>query len=185
MRPDGAVATEETLAEVGASLMGAYVGTKVLEQVAGKLYELAPEQARRQEDAVRPGEPAQLAAQKLSRLLGLSLNEQQVQTLATTIHLATGLSWGPVYAFLRRFANLDPITAGLATGASMSLILDQGLTPLLGLSAPNRAYPLVTHLRGFVAHLAYGLATAATVELIGWLGRHRAPRAPRRRVPWR
>ncbi len=30
------------------------------------------------------------------------------------------------------------------------------MTPALGFSAPNRAYPLSTHLRGFVAHLVFG-----------------------------
>jgi len=44
------------------------------------------------------------------------------------------------------------------------------MTPLLGFSAPNRAYPLVTHLRGFAAHLAFGLGVAGTVEAIYWLG---------------
>ena len=55
---------------------------------------------------------------------------------------------------------------GLATGAAMSLIADEAMTPLLGFSAPNRAYPLVTHLRGFAAHLVFGLAVAATTETV-------------------
>ncbi len=53
----------------------------------------------------------------------------------------------------------------------MSLIVDEGMTPALGFSAPNSAYPLVTHLRGFVAHLAFGLGVAASAETIYWLGR--------------
>jgi len=39
----------------------------------------------------------------------------------------------------------------------MSLVVDEGMTPLMGFSAPNRAYPLSTHLRGFAAHLAFRL----------------------------
>lgn len=46
----------------------------------------------------------------------------------------------------------------------MSLLVDEGLTPLLGFSAPNGAYPLSTHIRGFVAHLAFGVAVAAVTE---------------------
>jgi hypothetical protein len=38
--------------------------------------------------------------------------------------------------------------------------------------APNRAYPLVTHLRGFVAHLVYGLRVAGVAEDIAFLGRN-------------
>ncbi len=63
---------------------------------------------------------------------------------------------------------------GLATGAAMSLIADEAMTPLLGFSAPNSAYPLSTHLRGFVAHLVFGLAVAATTEAV-WAARGRRP----------
>ena len=48
----------------------------------------------------------------------------------------------------------------------MSLIVDEMLTPLLGFSAADRAYPVSTHVRGFLAHLAYGAVTAAVIE--GW-----------------
>lgn len=58
------------------------------------------------------------------------------------------------------------LTAGLVTGASQSLILDETITPVIGASAPNRDYPLSTHLRGLAAHLAFGLAIAATTELL-------------------
>jgi hypothetical protein len=60
--------------------------------------------------------------------------------------------------------------AGLVTGASLSLLINEGLTPLLGFSAPNRAYPLVTHLRGFVAHLVYGLGVPAWPKASRFLG---------------
>ncbi len=73
---------------------------------------------------------------------------------------------------MRRWTELGPIQAGLLTGAVQSLLVDEGLTPLLGFSAPNRDYPLVTHLRGVVAHLAYGLGIAATAETLYWLGRN-------------
>ena len=46
----------------------------------------------------------------------------------------------------------------------------RGDDPLFGFSAPNRDYPLSTHPRGFVAHLAFGLGVAATAETVRWLG---------------
>ncbi len=55
------------------------------------------------------------------------------------------------------------------TGASLSLIVDEGLTAALGFSAPNCAYPLFTHLRAFVAHLVYGFAVGAVVEPAGFI----------------
>jgi hypothetical protein len=89
-------------------------------------------------------------------------------------HYGLGLSWGVVDQVLRRTTELPTPAAGLLMGATMSLVVDEGLTPLLGFSAPNRAYPLVTHLRGFAAHLVYGVAvTAETIDAIGHHGRRR------------
>ncbi len=163
---------QTAIADVGIGLIGGYVGTKVMEPVSMKLYAWESEEARRQEDAVRPGPPYELAARKITGLLGLNLSDQQIQTVGTVLfHYGLGMSWGPVYTRLRRRTGLHPVVAGLSTGAAMSLIVDEGLTPVLGFSAPNRAYPLVTHLRGVLAHLVFGLGVAATAETIRWLGR--------------
>jgi len=103
----------------------------------------------------------------------VELSEEQIQMLATYVfHYGLGMSWGPPYAFLRRWTDLGPVSAGLLTGAAMSLLVDEGMTPLLGFSASNRDYPLATHLRGFAAHLVFGLGVAGTVETIYWLGRN-------------
>lgn len=154
-------------------MIGGYVGTKVMERVSTKLYEWESEKARQQEDEVRPGDPPILAARKTTQWLGLELSEEQIQAIGLYLfHYGLGMSWGAVYTLLRRRTGLDPVPAGLLTGAAMSLLVDEGLTPLLGFSAPNRAYPLVTHLRGFVAHLVFGLGTAGTAETLYWLGRN-------------
>ncbi len=49
---------------------------------------------------------------------------------------------------------------------ALFIVVDEGLTPALGLSAPDSAYPVSTHLRGFLGHLAYGAAAAATAEIL-------------------
>ncbi len=163
---------QTAIADVGIGLIGGYVGTKVMERASMTLYQWESEEARRQEDAVRPGPPYELAARKITGLLGFRLSDQQIQTVGTGLfHYGLGMSWGPVYTRLRRRTGLNPVAAGLGTGAAMSLIVDEGLTPVLGFSAPNRAYPLVTHLRGVLAHLVFGLGVAATAETITWLGR--------------
>jgi hypothetical protein len=56
----------------------------------------------------------------------------------------------------------------------MSLIADETMTPALGFSAPNRAYPLATHLRGVAAHPVFVLAVAAVTEA-AWALRGRRP----------
>ncbi len=165
------------LADIGVGLIAGYAGTKIMEPVAMKLYEWESEEDRRREDAVRPGPPYEIAARKTTQAIGLRLSEQQIQRIATSLfHYGLGMSWGPVYSVLRRRTTFGPVTVGLATGAAMSLIVDEGLTPLLGFSAPNRVYPLATHVRGVVAHLAFGLGVAATAEALTWLGAQRMER---------
>ena len=44
------------------------------------------------------------------------------------------------------------------------LVVGEGLTPALGLSAPNRDYPAATHVRGFLAYLVWGAAAALAAE---------------------
>lgn len=165
--------TQELVADIGTGVVGGYVGTKVLEQVSMKLYELESEGGRQREDEVRPGSPPEIAARRTTQLLGLQLSDKSIGFLATYLfHYGLGMSWGAVYTLLRRRTRWNAAATGLGTGAAMSLIVDEGMTPALGFSAPNRDYPLVTHLRGFVAHLVFGLGVAATAETIYWLGRN-------------
>ena len=56
----------QLLSDSALGLIGGYVGTKVMEPVSMKLYELEPEADRQQEDRVRPGPPYEIAARKTS-----------------------------------------------------------------------------------------------------------------------
>ena len=78
---------------------------------------------------------------------------------------------------MRRSAGMETLGAGVATGLSMSIILDEVVTPAFGFSAPNKEYPTVTHLRGLLGHLVYGLTLAGTAEALYHLaGAHDADR---------
>lgn len=163
MTPTGLVSYAAVAAAAG------YVGTKALEQISMRLYEWEPEKVRKREDAVRPGEPFVLAADCLSRrVVGIDLDEHRRALAGTALHYLAGLSWVSVYVGLRRF-GVAPAIAGLATGVSQTVLLDEIITPAIGASAPNPDYPLVTHLRGLLAHAGYGLAVAAVVEIGAWL----------------
>lgn len=167
-----------TAATIGEDLAVAtaagYLGTKVMEPVNMKLYERESEQDRAREDTVRPGAPFQIAAEKADRLLGLQLSEQRLGQAAMLFHYGLAVGWAPVYTYLRRRRGLGPVPSGLAMGSAMSLIADEGMTPAFGFSAPNRAYPMVTHLRAYVAHLVFGLAVAGVTEA-AWSLRGRRP----------
>lgn len=162
----------KAVSDIGVGVIGGYVGTQLMERVSMKLYELEPEKDREREEEVRPGPPFEIAARKITGALGIELSEEQLQALATYgFHYGLGMGWGPTYTFLRRYTGLNPAAAGLLSGALMSLVVDEGVTPLFGFSAPNREYPVSTRLRGLAAHLAFGLGVAATAEAIYWLGK--------------
>jgi hypothetical protein len=155
------------LTDLALAPIAGYAGTKLMEPVSSKLYQLESQADREREDAARPGAPYAIAADKTADLLGLTLSDKNTERLSLLFHYGLAIQWAPVYAVLRRRTSLPPASAGLATGAAMSLIADEIMTPALGFSAPNRAYPLSTHVRGFVAHLVFGLGVAAITE-IGW-----------------
>jgi hypothetical protein len=141
------------LSDSALGLIGGYVGTKVMEPVSMKLYELEPEAERQQEDRVRPGPPYEITARKTAALLGLQLTDKQVEQAGLVFHYGLGMSWGTVYTLLRRLTPL----------------VGDGLTPLLGTS---RAEPFSTQIHGFVAHLVYGLSAAAVAESGALFGRN-------------
>lgn len=153
------------------SAVAGYTATKAMELVSAALYGREPERDQRREDAARPGPPYQIAAEKIAALVGVTLTGGALARASLAMHYGLALSWSPLYLPLRRNTPLAPLTAGLATGAAMSLLADEAMTPLLGFSAPNRAYPLTTHLRGFVAHLVFGVSVAGVTEsLVGGTG---------------
>ena len=158
------------LADIAVGLCAGLVATQVTNLAQGPLQRATPGSVGRQERRVRPGAPSSLvAAGKVAQRLDCSPSPQKVGLLGKVIHFGIGMAWGPVYGLLRRHGGLGPFGAALASGAAMSLILDEGVVPTLGLSAPNRDYPAFTHARGFLAHLVYGAAAALAAEGLGRL----------------
>ncbi len=140
-------------------------------QVMGKattfLYEQQSEQAKRQVDEVSYGGAYDVAAKKTAAVFGAELSEEQAAKAGMVLHYALAFGWVPVYMVLRRQFGMMPVRAGIASGLSMSLLVDEIGNPLLGFTPPPQAYPLAMHLRGLAGHLVYGLGVAALVET-GW-----------------
>ncbi len=165
------------MTDLAITTAASYLATTAMERFSMKLYELEAPADRDREDAARPGPPDRIAAQKTTELLGLHLDDAALGKASLVFHYGLAASWAPLYPLLRRATSLGPVPAGLLTGASMSLLVDEGLTPLLGFSAPNRAYPLATHARGVAAHLVFGMAVAAVTETAWALLRRPPPHA--------
>jgi hypothetical protein len=158
--------TRDVVSGAAAGVIGGYVGTKVMNPVTTKLYELAPEEDKQREKAVSPGSPYKIGAQKAADALGVKLTDKQLGLAASLMPYTLGIGGGLLYVILRRRLRVNPLVASLTAAMTLFGVVDEGLTPTLGLSAPNREYPLSTHLRGFVGHLAYGAAVAATAEIL-------------------
>jgi hypothetical protein len=156
--------TRRIASDPAISTVGSYLATKAMEQISMKLRELESKRDREREDGGSPRPPYRIAADKTTRLLGLNLDDPALDKGSPGFHYGLAGSWAPLYTVLRRRAALGPLAAGLVTGGSMPLLIDEGLTPALGFSAPNRAYPLATHARGVVAHLALGPTSAAVTD---------------------
>ncbi len=149
-------------------LAAGLVATQVTNLAQRPLRRATPERVDRHEERVRPGASSSLvAARKLAEALDLPPAQRRDERWGQAIHFAVGMAWGPVYSLLRRYGGLRPVSAALASGASMSLILDEAVVPALGLSAPCHHYPALTRARGFVAHLVYGAAVAVAAEGLG------------------
>ena len=155
------------LVDSAVGLAAGLAATKATDLAQGPLRRATPEGVKRREERVGPGpSSSHAAARRVAERLGRPLDERRLKPAAKAVHYGLGAAWGPVYCLLRRHGGLRPLGAGLVAGASLALVVDEGLAPALGLSAPNRAYPVATHVRGFLAHLVWGAAAALAAEAI-------------------
>ena len=157
---------DEWMLDVAVGLAADVAASKVTEYAQTALYRLTSSDVKKQEERVRPGPPYDIAAQNTAGLLDIQLDHKQLSRAGIAFHYIAGAAWGAVYCLMRRAAGMNSVRAGTATGASTPLILDEAITPALGSSAPNRAYPIQTHVRGFLGHIVYGLALAASAEVL-------------------
>lgn len=143
------------------------VAGKVMSPATTKLYEYQTDEAKEQEEDASYGVAYNVAAKKSAGWVGLDMTDDQAAKAGNALHYGLALAWAPIYMWLRRSKNMTPFGAGLASGLSMYVLVDEGLNPLLGFTPPPNKYPLVSHLRGFAGHSVYGLALAGVVEA-GW-----------------
>ncbi len=158
------VRTRWLLSDAVTGAVGGYVGLGVMDLVTSRVYTLASQADKDREAAVSPGVAYAVAARKSAAVVGVALTDDQAKAVGSAFHYAIGIGWAPVYPLLRRLPAMPSLAAGLLTGLGLWAVFDEGLVPSLGLSAPNSAYPLSTHLRGFFGHLSYGLTVMTVVE---------------------
>jgi hypothetical protein len=87
--------TEDLSGDVAIASIAGYLATRAMESVSMKLYELEPAPVRQREDAVRPGPPYRIAAEKAVRLLGVKLEGTALDRAGVVLHYGLGHRLGP------------------------------------------------------------------------------------------
>lgn len=135
-----------------------YVGSRVMDLTTTAVYERTSAQARAREVAANPDGTPLTLGRALARATGQE-GDRAAYALAGKAHRGLGMTYGAVAALLAG-RGVPPVAAGIATGAGAFALVDE-----LALSAvlpPPTAYPVASHVRGALGHLALG----ATVGLL-------------------
>lgn len=129
------------------------------------LYNHESAEVRRRESEARGGIPAlEVMAEELAGLTGSTLSEQERQRAGTALQWIMGIGAGMLYGVLRDRIPSVRAGHGLVYGAAFSLVVDEGLTPLLGFTPGPGAFPWQTHARGFVGHLVFGVVAETALQ---------------------
>ena len=82
--------------------------------------------------------------------------------------MGVSIGGGVLYSVLR----VPAVRAGrgLAYGTAFWLVVDEGLTPLLGFAPGPLAFPWQTHARGLLGHLVFGAAADTALEWVSPTG---------------
>lgn len=142
-------------------------GTMAMGQVTTFMYQHEDPEARQKYQEVTGGEYSpQRTAEFVEETLSLDLSKKQHKMLAKGSHQMVGIGAGVAYALARRRIGWADKGHGLLFGALFSLAFDEGLTPVVGFAEPPQAYPWQAHARGFVGHLAVGLAAETVLDVL-------------------
>lgn len=140
-----------------------------MDQVLKFLYDHENPAVRRQENRARGGVPAlEVMAERVAGLVGVTLSKEERQKGGTALQWVTGIGGGMLYGVLHDRVPAIRAGRGMVFGATFSLVVDEGLTPMLGFAPGPLAFPWQTHARGFTGHLVFGVVTETALE---WLDR--------------
>lgn len=152
--------------DIATGIAGGLVATWVTDRAGKLLWAATPVEEREREPDEMKESSSKVAARKLVEHCPVPATEENIERTKTTVHYGLGLTWATLYTALRRSTDMRPLTAGMATGIALSLVVDETLCPLLDITPPNDAFPASAHIRGFVTHAIWGLSVAAVAETL-------------------
>ncbi|HEY1227424.1 MAG TPA: DUF1440 domain-containing protein [Ramlibacter sp.] len=143
------------------------IATWLMGKATTALYEREDKTARQREDQARSGKTAYgVAAEKAASLAGTDLSDNQRKQYGQAIHWALGIGAGALYGALRPRSEVASAAGGLLFGATFWLLMDETVTPALGLTPGPAAFPWQTHARGLAGHLVFGTIANTTLSAI-------------------
>lgn len=161
------MAGRNVVADVIDGAIAGALATWVMGKVTTYLYDHEDEAAREREDEARGGTTAYgVAAEKTAALVGRELSDEERKKAASAIHWGLGIGAGAIYGVLRgRVPNAD-LAKGLAYGTAFFGLMDETLTPVLGLTPGPLEFPWQTHGRGLAGHLVFGAVADASLAVL-------------------
>lgn len=150
---------------IGAAI--GYASSMAMDKATGWYLGYQSEASRRREEEVAPGGAPVLVGKKLARLVGRDVSDEGAVKIGSLVHRSLGMTYGMAAALTRK--DVAPLAAGVATGATAFLVVDEAFLSAF-FTPPPWAYPIESHLRGVVGHLGYGLAAGAMLSVARRVG---------------
>lgn len=114
-------------------------------------------------DASAPARTAQLAAKKLG---GVDLPDSSARAATNLVHWSTGAAWGGAYGVVRELLPEAYRPVWAVGFGPVVWTQSYAVLGVLGIYEPIWTYSAKVLWQDLSAHLAYGLTTAATYELL-------------------
>lgn len=128
------------------------------------------QRARQRTESVRPGgmDPAHALAAKSAAAAGRPLRPAPPHRhpAGLAVHYAVPIALAILYDIVKPRLPLRGMAGGASYGACSFLILDEAVSPLLGLAARPDRYPWQRHFRELLTHVIYGTVTDRVLRVL-------------------
>ncbi len=161
-------------AAVRGAIAGA-IATWLMDLVTTGVLEGQSKQTLQREKAASPNGKSSIAnlIDRIEGTTGIALEPDQRSVAMNAIHFGLGIVPGALYGILRDRVPFLGAGRGVLYGFILWAVSDEYLNSKLGLAGSFGAYPLESHWRGLVGHIALGAATDTGIDV---LGGHAVPR---------
>jgi uncharacterized membrane protein YagU involved in acid resistance len=145
---------------------GGVAGTLAMPYVTSALYKRESEEKKAREEQARKEPPFRVLAGRVVELFGLAPTDTRTTLVGQVVHWGYGMAWGALYGVLRRRYPLLARSWGLPFALAFTLLGDEAMNTLMGLTAPPRHFPVDAHLRGLAGHIAFTAAAEGAVRTL-------------------